>query len=145
MAVDLDDYESAAHLRLAALHRARGEMPAAWLEDKEGGEICPLRVSGAAPKFDRVYLASDLDRQALSERLPDAPVVFIPNAVPVPPRPRRRPGERFRLLFVGSMGYLPNDDAALYFIAEVLPLLRAQRRSSSRPHGHRILAFALAM
>lgn len=129
MAVDLDDYESAAHLRLAALHRARGEMPAAWLEDKEAAKYARYE-SAELPRFDCVYLASDLDRQALSERLPDAPVVFIPNAVPVPPRPRRQPGERFRLLFVGSMGYLPNEDAALYFIAEVLPLLRA---SADRP------------
>jgi glycosyltransferase involved in cell wall biosynthesis len=124
-ALDLDDYESAAHHRLAALHQARGEPAAAWLEDKEGAKYA-LYEEAELPKFDRVYLASDLDRQALQQRLPQASLTYMPNAVAVPPRPRRRSDNVFRLLFVGSMGYLPNDDAALWFIADVLPLLRAQ-------------------
>lgn len=128
-ALDLDDYESAAHYRLAALHQARGEPAAAWLEDREGAKYASFEEA-ELPKFDHVYLASDLDRLALQQRLPEMSLAYMPNAATVPARPRRRPGDVFRLLFVGSMGYLPNDDAALWFIADVLPLLRAQ---SGRP------------
>jgi polysaccharide biosynthesis protein PslH len=124
-ALDLDDHESAAHQRLAALHQARGEPAAAWLEGKEAAKYA-LYEEAELPKFDRVYLASDVDRQTLQQRLPQASLAYVPNAAAVPSCPRRRPGEVFRLLFVGSMGYLPNEDAALWFIADVLPLLRAQ-------------------
>jgi polysaccharide biosynthesis protein PslH len=125
MALDLDDYESAAHLRLAALHRARGEPAVAWLEDKEAVKYASYEATQLG-SFDCVFLASDLDRQALGERLPHACLIYLPNAVSVPPRPRRGPTERFRLLFVGTMGYVPNDDAAQFFISEVLPVLRAR-------------------
>src|SRR5262249_38828129 len=55
----------------------------------------------------------------------------IPNAVRIPPSTSAtRRGGPFTLLFVGTLGYYPNEDAAIFFCSEILPRLGA---SASRP------------
>jgi glycosyltransferase involved in cell wall biosynthesis len=46
--------------------------------------------------------------------------------------PAKRAGGPFTLLFVGNFGYYPNDHAATFFCAEVLPRLRADARRAVR-------------
>ncbi|HUI79473.1 MAG TPA: glycosyltransferase [Bryobacteraceae bacterium] len=45
--------------------------------------------------------------------------------------PETRPAESADLVFVGSMDWLPNVDGVLYFVHEVLPLIRKQRPGCS--------------
>jgi glycosyltransferase involved in cell wall biosynthesis len=82
--------------------------------------------------FDRVYVCSEVDRASLRPRA-RAELCILPNAVRLPQPsaagPRQIP---FTFLFVGSLGYYPNEDAAIYFCQEVLPLLRRQARSPFR-------------
>src|SRR5262249_34836826 len=60
-------------------------------------------------------------------------MVVIPNAVRVPTRIAARPrGGPFTLLFVGTLGYYPNEDAAIYFRAEILPRLQVTAGRSVR-------------
>ena len=80
-----------------------------------------------APRFDLVSFAAPGDAERLGRRL-GLRTVCVPNAVRLPaPLPPPESAEPFTLLFVGTMSYLPNLDAATLLAREVLPALR--RRS----------------
>lgn len=89
-----------------------------------------LRFEGTTvARFDRVLAVSDVDRQALQRLYGDrisAPISVVPTGVdttyfsPTPEvsvRPRH-------LVFVGSMDWLPNEDAVLFFCRDILPRIR---------------------
>ena len=122
--LDLDDDEAATRRGLAALHAARGEWGAATLEAAEADKYAAFEPEWLA-RFDRVLVCHDLDRAALGERAPAVECRVIPNGIRLPDAPpaaRSRDGV-FRLLFVGTLGYLPNVAAADVLCREVLPLL----------------------
>jgi len=80
-------------------------------------------------RFDSIVAVSDADRATFSRlygAAVRAPVRVIPTGVdtdyfsaPVSVRP-----DPFRVVFTGSMDWLPNEDAVLHFCHEVLPLIR---------------------
>ncbi len=81
--------------------------------------------------FDRVLAVSDLDRQTFHRLYPESrktPISVIPTGVdteyftPTPAAPGATP----RIVFTGSMDWLPNVDGVLYFVREILPLIRAE-------------------
>jgi sugar transferase (PEP-CTERM/EpsH1 system associated) len=82
-------------------------------------------------RFDLVLAVSEADRSTFARIYPDAirqPVHVIPTGVDAeyfsPQGPPSRAGAR-SMVFTGSMDWLPNEDAMLYFCREVLPLVRA--------------------
>jgi glycosyltransferase involved in cell wall biosynthesis len=121
--LDLDDVESIARGRLAALHRLNGHVAMARVEEAAARRSAAIEAA-VLRDFDRLYVCSEEDREAL-RRGSDTPVCVLPNALPVPgPLPPKRGGGPFTFLFVGTLGYYPNEDAILHFCAEVLPLIR---------------------
>jgi sugar transferase (PEP-CTERM/EpsH1 system associated) len=93
----------------------------------------------AVARFDRVLAVSDADRDTLQrlygERL-TAPVSVVPTGVdtayftPAPSDASPAHGgdagaASKRVVFTGSMDWLPNADAVQYFCREILPLIRA--------------------
>jgi polysaccharide biosynthesis protein PslH len=123
--LDLDDHEVTTRGRIAGLLRQNGEQDRARVEEWEAGRYEAL---GAAmlPRFDRVYVAAAADRDRVAAEHPGADVRILANVIR-PPGPLAPPpaGEPFTFLFVGNFDYYPNDDAARFFCAQVLPLLRA--------------------
>ena len=82
-----------------------------------------------ARRFDHAIVVSDFDARTLRELGVQVPITTIVNgvdcdAVPLLDPPPPGPDE---LLFVGTMGYRPNRDAAEFFCREVLPRIRAER------------------
>jgi sugar transferase (PEP-CTERM/EpsH1 system associated) len=90
-------------------------------------------------RFDGVLAVSDADRETLALLYPDAirqPVHVVPTGVdteyfsPAPRdgQPATSSSERPvpSLIFTGSMDWLPNEDAMLYFCREILPLVRSE-------------------
>jgi sugar transferase (PEP-CTERM/EpsH1 system associated) len=88
-----------------------------------------LRFEGrTVARFDRVLAVSEVDRDTLQrlygDRL-DAPVSVVPTGVdtdyfaPAPSDPRSK-----RVVFTGSMDWLPNADAVQFFCREILPIVR---------------------
>jgi sugar transferase (PEP-CTERM/EpsH1 system associated) len=82
----------------------------------------------ALARFDGVLAVSDADRDTFQRLYPSAPQpVVIPTGVdtaffaPSPTVPARR-----SLVFTGSMDWLPNEDAMLFFCREILPLIRRE-------------------
>jgi GT2 family glycosyltransferase len=76
-------------------------------------------------RSDATIVVSEFERRVL-EPLVDTPVFVVPNihdddTVPVDPRGRSG------LLFVGGFQHKPNEDAVLWFVDEVLPLVLARR------------------
>jgi len=122
--LDLDDIESKTRRRIAALQRQNGletlaRQTEAAARNAEMLEVVVFR------RFGRIYVCSEGDRQELRERC-QAEVVVLPNVVrPSPFFPPRSADGTWRLLFVGTLGYYPNEDAIVYFCTSVLPRIRA--------------------
>jgi polysaccharide biosynthesis protein PslH len=81
-------------------------------------------------RFDGVLAVSDADRDTFARLYPGAitePAHVVPTGVdteffrPTPSSPGAR-----SLVFTGSMDWLPNEDAMLFFCAEVLPLIHRE-------------------
>ena len=122
--LDLDDIDSVTHARIAALGRANGDLPVAlW------GEAEAKRSAGAEREAlrtaDRVYVSSEPDRRLLTSLGGCAELRVLPNGVRIPPSPLPEPErEPFRFLFIGTLGYYPNEDAALLLCRKIAPAVR---------------------
>src|SRR6185295_2380823 len=90
-----------------------------------------LRYEGdALRRFDGVLAVSDADRDTFNRIYPGAiqrPAHVVPTGVDTAfftAAPSEAPSRQ--LVFTGSMDWLPNEDAMLYFSRDVLPLIRAE-------------------
>lgn len=127
--LDLDDDEPTARRRLAAVLATRGCERAAAREASEADAYARF-VRAWLPRFDRVVVCADGDRERLEPDVVRRRVAVVPNAVREPePTPER---ERDALLMVGSFGYAPNDDAARFLGEEIWPRVLAARSSLRR-------------
>jgi polysaccharide biosynthesis protein PslH len=123
--LDLDDHEATTRRRIAGLLRGNGDELAARVQEWEAGRYEALSAA-LVPRFDRVYLAAPADRDLVAAGHPGLDVRLLPNVIRPPgPLAPPSPGGPFTFLFVGNFDYYPNHDAARYFCAQVLPLLRA--------------------
>jgi len=121
--LDLDDIESKTYRRIAALQRDNHEENLASGSDAAARKAELLEVI-AFRQFQRVYVCSEADRQQLLPRCA-AEICVLPNVVhPPATAAARTPGGVWRLLFVGTLRYYPNEDAVAYFCTRVLPLIR---------------------
>jgi glycosyltransferase involved in cell wall biosynthesis len=76
-------------------------------------------------RFDTVLLASPVDLAAVRKRTGGQNLVLVPNGVDLDNRPSvEESPEPNRIIFFGKLDYLPNADAAIYFVREILPLVR---------------------
>lgn len=120
--LDLDDDELARAARFLPLREAAGDHGRAALERAEAARL-PVLYKMFLPRFDIMLLAAGKDRDALAERYPRFKFAHLPNVMREAAPVDREPDPR-RLLFVGNLGYLPNEDGAAYFCECILPLLR---------------------
>lgn len=123
--LDLDDDECSRNSQFIPLHEAAGHLERADLLRAELPQMGLFR-SMLMPRFSQICLANPADCSALQRQHPGLAVVHLPNAVRDPGKPpsASKPAGQ-RLLFVGSLDYLPNEDAITSFVRETLPLLRA--------------------
>jgi glycosyltransferase involved in cell wall biosynthesis len=124
--LDLDDDDARTCRRLMRLYRDLGHGRAAAIAAAEAEKYQTL-ADRHLRAFDRVIVCSETDAGRLAARFPGAHLAVVPNGYRLPALGgRRRPSELgpLRLLFVGTFGYFPNVDAALFLCREVLPALR---------------------
>jgi sugar transferase (PEP-CTERM/EpsH1 system associated) len=97
-----------------------------------------LRYEGdALRRFDGVLAVSDADRDTFERIYPGAirrPVHVVPTGVDTEyfdrSRTRQIPNPESQipsLIFTGSMDWLPNEDAMLFFCRDILPQIRAEQ------------------
>ncbi|QWV92445.1 glycosyltransferase family 4 protein [Geomonas oryzisoli] len=78
-------------------------------------------------RFDRIFTMSDFDRRYLLDLAPRLKVTTVPIPAGMDLTPACYPRVPGRLLFLASYKYRPtNVEAALWFYAEVLPLVRRE-------------------
>ena len=124
--LDLDDDEIQSCERLARLHADAGGRRAAAAAAAEAGKYRAF-AQRYFPCFDRVIVCSGADASRLAGLFPDTRFAIVPNGFrPIERALRRHPSGLgpLRLLFVGTLGYFPNIDAALFLCRQVLPELR---------------------
>jgi glycosyltransferase involved in cell wall biosynthesis len=115
--IDLDDDDAAYQDGLAALHADVGAAA-------EAGKYRAL-AARCLPEADLCLLAAPADRDRFAGRFPGTRFATLRNACP-PARllERATTPAALRLLFVGTLGYPPNADAAVLLIRDILPILR---------------------
>lgn len=111
---------------------------AAWQKMLNGLERKKLLAyeKKAVRNFDRVWLASQTDRSFL-DPFGRGTVEVIPNGADtrnLPYRPPADPGNV--IVFLGNMDTARDQDAARYFIQEILPIVRTQAPVTFRIVGH---------
>jgi glycosyltransferase involved in cell wall biosynthesis len=75
-------------------------------------------------KCDLLLTVTPNDRDTIKNFLPNADIVVIPTCVDISYfHPSERVTEGKNLIFVGSLGHLPNVDGILYFCRDVFPYL----------------------
>jgi sugar transferase (PEP-CTERM/EpsH1 system associated) len=84
----------------------------------------------ALQRFDGILTVSDADRQTFTRLYPDVrvkPMWTIPTGVDTEYfAPETAAVSEPRLVFTGSMDWLPNEDAMRFFCHDVLPLIRIE-------------------
>ena len=126
--LDMDDCEPRTRLSVGVALLRLGRYGAAWRS--VSGAIQYRLLERLAAHYQTVYLAAAEDCPRVSVG-PQTAVVHWPNRVTLPACVAPAPsGGELRLLFVGGLGYPPNEEAVRWLAAEVLPVLR---RRLTRP------------
>jgi polysaccharide biosynthesis protein PslH len=131
LVIDCDDDDATAYRRLAAIERSQDRAAAAAWAEAEAAAFSAMaqRMLGL---FDLAFAASAAATVSLSAH--GREVVLVPNVAPAVRAfmPRRKKDGRKTILFVGTMGYSPNDDAARWFLTRIWPRLRRHFRTPVR-------------
>jgi glycosyltransferase involved in cell wall biosynthesis len=125
--LDIDDVESSTRARIAAVALANRDTVLHRREQINA--LAYARLERALlPRFDRLYVGSQHDTRLVAHA--GREVRVLPNTTPVPSGPPAPPPAAgvHRFLFIGSLGYTPNDDAVRWFCEAIFPALRAARR-----------------
>jgi glycosyltransferase involved in cell wall biosynthesis len=133
--LDLDEDDVLTNLRIARLRARNGDHAGALAQSGEAVKYQAL-AARSLPAFDRVLVSSALEMRQLARRFPATALAVVPNGAgrdaaeprrtlpqALPQAPPQAP-DVVRLLFVGALGYYPNEDAALFLCREVAPVLR---------------------
>lgn len=84
------------------------------------------------PRFDRCVVVAESDARAVRETVPGSHVAVISNGIDTDYfRPLLAKAPNTVLTFHGNFGYAPNVEAAVNFVEQVFPLIRAQSPDAS--------------
>jgi polysaccharide biosynthesis protein PslH len=79
-------------------------------------------------KFDGIALTSRRDEELVQQNLPNARTAVVPNGVDVGEfSATTRASEPDVLLFFGAINYYPNQEAVIYFLDHIFPLIKQRR------------------
>jgi glycosyltransferase involved in cell wall biosynthesis len=120
LTLDLDEDDSRVLSGLAGLSGRQGQYDEQKWRLLEADAFRNL-VGEVAPAFDRVWLSSSVEALILGARTHVNFRIF-PNVIALRPMPRHHDDGR-TLLFVGSLGYEPNQDAVRWLISAIWPRL----------------------
>jgi len=111
-------------LTLAEQIRHSGKSPVMKTFLKRELSLMQKYEATAYSRFDASVVVSENDRDYLLALNSTTNVVVINNGVSVAPGDWKPPSEQLGVVFTGDLGYFPNEDAALFFAREVLPLVQ---------------------
>ena len=106
--------------------RTAGSAPLRWFWRSQWRKMERFERE-ACRRFAGVVAVSEADRALFGDRFEARRTFAIPTAVDAEYfRPGTGPTVAGRLVFTGSMDWLPNEDAILYFVDEILPRISAR-------------------
>ncbi len=126
--LDLDDDEVHLDKFLIALRRARGDVKGAAALTAGEDRRRTMRAI-LVKRFDRVFLSNPTDVDSLRIQHPASRIELLPNVVPPAQRATHVARDPMRMLFLGTLSYLPNEDGVSWFIEDILPKVRATEPS----------------
>ncbi|CAI08553.1 glycosyltransferase [Aromatoleum aromaticum] len=128
--VDFDDIESIALQREISVRGASTGFEQRLLMKLEQFETAD-RERQALNAAVGVSVCSALDAERLHNVGSAATICVVPNSLPdVTALPLRPASGEVNLLFLGTMTYQPNEDAALFLIGKILPLIKVQAKGT---------------
>jgi glycosyltransferase involved in cell wall biosynthesis len=127
--IDCDEDDVAAHRRMAAMERRRNRHHQAEWAEAEADAFARMAQQVLRP-FDVVFAASAVEAKSISAR--GGRTVVVPNVASAGARQASRRRSPATILFVGAMGYPPNDDAARWLLTRIWARLRRSVRSPLR-------------
>lgn len=122
--IDFDDYESHTQRSLAWLAFRHFRIGKALTYLATARRFASFE-SRAATSYGRVHVAAREDAAPLATRFPNSRIVIAANRIAGPATAIPR-GSRIRnsILFVGTLSYLPNEDAVRWLARDIWPRLR---------------------
>jgi len=125
--LDLDDDECERTEPFAQLQELAGRPEQAQRLRRELRQMTLARQM-IMSRFQHVLLANPEDQQRLQGQYPAVAFSQLPNVIREPaPSLKQEETDPDRMLFVGTLDYVPNEDAVRHFVADILPLIRAAR------------------
>jgi polysaccharide biosynthesis protein PslH len=83
--------------------------------------------AAACHRASRTVVVSETDRALLGELAPGARIEAVPTGVDTTYfAPNGTPEGRFDVVFTGPMDWYPNEDAMVYFMEKILPVVRRE-------------------
>ena len=123
--LDLDDDDTNRNEQFVPLYEAAGA-PARASELRSTLHRMNLFRQVLMGKFQHLLLASPDDCRSMGARYPQHTFLHLPNVVREPAAAATAVArDSTRLLFVGTLSYLPNEDGVVMFVREILPRIRA--------------------
>jgi glycosyltransferase involved in cell wall biosynthesis len=120
---DLDDIESKAKYRFALASKKKMGLRLLFCGLLEAFKLKCIEYR-AFTNFDNTLICSNTDQKELQKRNTETNFVIIPNVVDeVKELIYERVDNQIRLLFVGTMQYGPNNQAAVHFVNNIFPIL----------------------
>lgn len=114
--LDLDDLESLTRGGIARLMARNGEQTSAR-QYRRAAAFYAAQEARWLARLDRIYVCSAEDRDALAGHAAPSRLRLLPNSVAIPAAPLPRPrGAPFTCLFVGNLGYYPNEDGLRWLL-----------------------------
>jgi glycosyltransferase involved in cell wall biosynthesis len=127
LVLDCDDWDVGAYRSFAQLHRKWGHENSAKWADAEA-DAFRSHATQWLHRFDLLLAASAGEARAIDAYGGAHHSAVVPNVVranETTTSPRRLGLKRRDIIFVGNMEYLPNIDAARWFVSRVWPILRS--------------------
>jgi glycosyltransferase involved in cell wall biosynthesis len=116
--LDLDDIEQLKIMRMAKLPDKNPlKKLRLWIWARAWG----ISEKKALYNFACVVVCSEKDKKYLGN---SANIAIMPNGCKADPDVKFTAGVPGRMLYVGNMEYIPNDDAVCYFIKDILPKIK---------------------
>lgn len=112
--------------------RAKSNAKGWWkvIYSVENKKLLPYEIK-TIDEFDKSFIVSDIDRDYLVRNGAEREkIVTVPVAVRGEVINRvSKAKEKYELVFLGKMDYPPNEDAVIYFVESIFPILKREKQN----------------
>ncbi len=105
----------------------KSSFPMSWIYAREQRTLLAFE-SRIARSFTENVVCTPLEQQIFRQQIPGASCAVLRNGVDLAQfHPRENAPQPDEIVFTGVMNYHPNAEGCLWFVREILPLVRARR------------------